>query len=743
MARPDPSSSSSFSRLISGIAHYILASELTLILAWGFLLSSVWASVGDASLQAVIFAAGGYGVLLILLAPLAATISRLVRGLRSKGLTLERLATLSILCALGSLVLVYPCTFLSEAIVPAGLDIRPAFVDLFAWCLAAGSAAFLCAGLAWRLWNANLSSLLWLVAFALFLVRVFGHETHAQASAGHEIYADLAAVAVWLLFLAPESNRFYFGIKEGEGARTLAQRSSSGALHLASLMMLLSTCLLFLTLGTRPLARAEMVREFRGAASMVAAIRSLFDGDSDGYASILAGNDCDDDNAEVYPGALEIVGNGLDDNCSGGDLKESHYSELSMDKPTLQRNLVLITIDAWRADSLDAYKGATVMPALAEFAESSVVFKQTYAQASYTDHSLRSMLSGRLPMDFTDGTNFFGQEPTLFEVLAGRGYQTTCLQQIALLSPYITLGCQRIDSSLADQNLNFNGKTSASMTELALVALRSSKLSEQPFALWVHYFDPHSNYLPEPDAPWQGRSPRSLYNQEVWSTDRAMAPLLRELAETPNTVVVMTGDHGELLGEHGRTGHGFTLSEEVVRVPLIIRRPEARGAVVEVPVALLDVFPTALALVTGLSFAGDGLDLRPLWESKDSSAARAALLNRAFYSVTYYREARTRAAWVNGWKMIQDLRGGAEELFNLSNDPQERTNLIERNPEKAAEMREHIGKQWDRSHNDRVLGRKLERLNERLIDTPESRKRDREARRRECLRGKKSSCIEP
>jgi arylsulfatase A-like enzyme len=147
---------------------------------------------------------------------------------------------------------------------------------------------------------------------------------------------------------------------------------------------------------------------------------------------------------------------------------------------------------------------------------------------------------------------------------------------------------------------------------------------KEPFFLYAHTRDPHQPY--DPPAAWRRFSadaararPVDLYDDEIRFNDHYFGELVERLEERGlyrDSMLVLTSDHGEEFGERGGSGHGFTLFEEVVRVPLVVKYPGNAGAgtSVEAPVSLLDVLPTVLATA--------GLPVPPGRRARSSGAIR-------------------------------------------------------------------------------------------------------------------------
>jgi arylsulfatase A-like enzyme len=133
--------------------------------------------------------------------------------------------------------------------------------------------------------------------------------------------------------------------------------------------------------------------------------------------------------------------------------------------------------------------------------------------------------------------------------------------------------------------------TAQPLTELVQKGMRGAK---EPFFLWVHYFDPHFKYVEHPQFPF-GHDDIDRYDSEIAHTDYYIDELLKSV-DHGNTVVVFTADHGEEFGEHGSKYH-YTLHDEVMRVPLIIKAPGLAHRVDDAPAEQIDFIPTMLAML--------------------------------------------------------------------------------------------------------------------------------------------------
>ena len=645
-----------------------------------------------------------------------------------------RAAILAVVAALGTTGLVlaidrWTHQAIAEAVVPHTLDVRPTFVQATAWALAVGAGTVLGTAVFMARQRGSPWWPRWLWGLQLVVLSVGASEPIdlILVLAGRAWWFDLGSLVLLLIAIGT--------VRARPRPAWFRAMIAAGAVAAAG-----SVLFLFAELGDRHGARAALYRQYPGPAGLVSMVRALFDTDGDGFSSVLGGLDCDDTDPTVFPGSLERVGNGRDDNCMGGDLAQAVPPVAPIPSvPQAKQSVVLITIDAWRADTLEARDdhGQPVMPNVMRFAADAAVLPRTYVQAPYTDDSLRSFLTGHYPMDISDGVHFFGQEKSLMEHFSEAGYATACLNQIWLFSPYGLMGCQHVDNELAIENRNFRGQTSPAMTDKALSVLRDLQAGDRPFFLWAHYFDPHSNYLAAPGAPIGGLDAWSRYLQELWFTDRALGRLLHALEQSGHYergLVVITGDHGELVGEGGRMGHGWWLDEKVLRVPAMLRGPGVGAGRFETRVRLLDLYPTLLATAAGIGAPSDGRDLSPIWRGQETA-------DRDVFVESRFHGGYQRAAIVGSWKLVEQVRSGVEYLYNLDlTPPENRDNQLQRHPAIAERLRQAIGQRWDQSMNDVVLRRKNAQKTQRLLPAEQILEYNRQIDRLQCKRGFKDAC---
>jgi arylsulfatase A-like enzyme len=305
-------------------------------------------------------------------------------------------------------------------------------------------------------------------------------------------------------------------------------------------------------------------------------------------------------------------------------------------------SLVLITVDTLRADHVAAYGGPVATPALDRLAAEGVLVERAFTPTPTTGPAHASLFSGWYPWRhgvLDNAVVFAPEQATLAERLQGEGLETAAFVSSYILHPRFGFdrGFDRYEF-VATEGLVWRDEEHAefyaraeSTTEQALDWLEPVLERGRRFFLWVHYFDPHFPYAP----PEGFRLPPShrvdlrgkrvpegvggraalaalvrAYQGEVRYVDAEIGRLIETVRQHDpmgQTAIVVTSDHGEGLGDHGKLAHGTNLFEELVRIPLILRAPGLpAGARVSGPVQLEDLYPTLLSIL-GVA-AGDDLD---------------------------------------------------------------------------------------------------------------------------------------
>jgi choline-sulfatase len=371
------------------------------------------------------------------------------------------------------------------------------------------------------------------------------------------------------------------------------------------------------------------------------------------------------------------------------------------------RNLLLVTLDTVRADHLGCYGDALAeTPALDRLASEGIRFARASSPVPLTLPSHTSILTGLLPLHHGVRNNGAAGLPagtaTLATRLAAAGYRTGAFVAAFVLDHRFGLqpGFEVYDDEVnRDPNAGWvleAERPGNVVVDRALAWLRRD--DARPFFLWVHLYDAHAPY--NPPSPQRERHPGRPYDGAVAFDDAQLGRLLAEIDSRgwrERTVVAVTADHGESLGEHGEATHGLLLYEPDLAVPMLVRAAGLAPRVVETPVSLVDLAPTLAGLLRlpwNQPAAAAGPAAAPpaptqsapvpaaLLDGRDLSAALAA--RREPPPADLYAE--TRYPEVFGWSPLAALRrrdlkyiaggGGAwPELYDLTRDPHEAVNI--------------------------------------------------------------------
>ena len=373
--------------------------------------------------------------------------------------------------------------------------------------------------------------------------------------------------------------------------------------------------------------------------------------------------------------------------------------------PRRPTNLLIVTIDTLRADRLGAYGyGLAHTPHLDRLATEGVTFLDAVSAAPITLPSHSTIFTGLFPPAHgvrDNGSYALGPEATtLAEVLQRRGFRTQAFVPALVLARRYGLdqGFDGYDDDLyaEDQPAMFlirdrPAATTATLAEKWL-ATWNAESPRKPFFLWVHLFDPHQPYTP----PRRFRTiTANPYDAEIAAADDGVGTILeklRALGELDRTLVIVTADHGESLGEHGEKTHGIFIYDATVRVPLLVRFPAlfSPGTRNALPVRSADLFPSALdALGLPAPADLDGSSFLPeLGGSARASRAESGPPARPQYSESLLSEAGFGMAPLfgvrTGGKKL--IRAPRPELYALDSDPRELDNLFTAQSRDAAQL---------------------------------------------------------
>jgi arylsulfatase A-like enzyme len=378
--------------------------------------------------------------------------------------------------------------------------------------------------------------------------------------------------------------------------------------------------------------------------------------------------------------------------------------------PTNPLNVLLISIDTQRADRLGFYGyPRPTSPSLDAFAAGAVVFEEAEASAPWTLPSMASVMTGEVTSThncWNYGSVLDDSFPTLAEHLLAAGYDTACVVSHLFTTSRHGLqqGFVHTDDTYAYPEIDPDDNvTSQVITDKGLRFLEHKRAAphDEPWFLWLHYFDPHREYMAHAGiseqfvTPGERTEPVALgdvYDGEVRYTDQNVGRLLERLAElglAERTVVVLVADHGEEFREHGGLGHGHSLHREVMRVPLVFRAPGFAPRRVRDLARQIDIVPTVLALL-GLP-APEGLPGRSLLPALRG----APLVTPPGFGALAEHDNHNPATRLDGWRtdhhrLILSGSEGDARLYDLVADPHEQHDIAAQNPALVEALRAEL-----------------------------------------------------
>lgn len=392
-------------------------------------------------------------------------------------------------------------------------------------------------------------------------------------------------------------------------------------------------------------------------------------------------------------------------------------------------NILVITIDTMRADHLGCYGYfRETSPHIDALAKESIVFENCNAPMAQTLPTHTSLFTSVYPREHGIVANIaqtggmYKPSPVLQTFATAIGKQGYATAGFVSAEPVKKIG--GIAAGFAKWYEPDDKKVEADWTNRKIFEWIDAGGLKEPFFMWVHYFDPHAKY--EPPAPYdtmftddekldkymtdrafgmeagkeragkenhtkikKSKESINLYDGEVRWTDENIGKLFAKLKEKgvwDKTVIVLTGDHGEGLGQHNLTGHGNIWGEQL-HVPLLIHVPGQAPRRVATRVTSPDILPTVLALVPsipGADFLKQASGVNVLAPNLDA--------NRPLYAqLPGSRTVMVHALTLGDWRFIRHPAKG-DMLFNLKDDPFELHNLADKSADRASQMREELQK---------------------------------------------------
>ncbi|HEX8186044.1 MAG TPA: sulfatase, partial [Blastocatellia bacterium] len=418
------------------------------------------------------------------------------------------------------------------------------------------------------------------------------------------------------------------------------------------------------------------------------------DFDRDGYSSYLGGGDADDSRADINPGAAEIVGDGVDNNCIGGDLTDQAMNDWQDQFTALQApavpparrlNVIFFFIDTLRDDHLGAYGYARgTSPNIDKLAARSSVFENAYSPSPYTYEAAPK---------FMQSMYWDARSESWTEVMARNGYKTILFpRRLSMLLRHVKGMEQVVDAA----------RKGLKQTIDAAIETLGNTPADRPFCTYIYASDPHRPYRPHEGINF-GPAVMDQYDGEIAYLDHHLGRLfdwMEESGRMNDTMVVIMSDHGESFGERMVYKHNSQVYDEQMRVPMIVYVPNQAPRRIPDYVSTVDLGTTILSLA-GIDYSKDraGISLLPLMRGEPLDHP-PVYGEHTIASVSPYTGAGQAAApeitkymvvTQDGFKLIYNRNFYSFELFNLKDDPKELRNLYDRMPGKAAEMKKLLG----------------------------------------------------
>jgi arylsulfatase A-like enzyme len=419
------------------------------------------------------------------------------------------------------------------------------------------------------------------------------------------------------------------------------------------------------------------------------------DFDRDGYSPYLGGGDANDNNRAINPGVVEITGDGIDNNSMGGDLSDdgfnnwqSQFSSLhTAPNPAPKRlNIIYFFIDTLRPDHLGAYGyGRNTSPNIDKLAARSYIFDNAFSPSPYTYEAVPK---------FMQSAYWDARMESWTEIMGRNGYKTILFpRRLSMLLRHV----KGMEVVVDEARKGLRQTIDAALETLG------SQPAGQPFCAYIYASDPHRPYRHH-EGINLGSSLIDQYDGEITYLDKHMGRLfdwMEKSGRIDDTMVVIMSDHGESFGERMVYKHNSQLYDEQMRVPMIFYVPNQSPRRIADYVSTVDLGVTILNL-TGLDCSAQsaGVSLLPLMRGEPfvhpPVYGEHQLSEQSPYlSADKAVDPETRKYMVvaqDGYKLIYNRNYYNFELYNLKEDPKEARNLFDRMPEKAAEMRQLLGR---------------------------------------------------
>ncbi len=383
--------------------------------------------------------------------------------------------------------------------------------------------------------------------------------------------------------------------------------------------------------------------------------------------------------------------------------------------PDKIRHVLLISIDTCRADHFGCYGySRNTTPHIDTLAAESTLFNHAVSPIPITLPAHCSMLTGTTPLYHNVHSNenykLSASNVTLAEILHDNGFATAAVIGSFVLNKEFGLHqgfalYDDINNNVPEFKIN-DQRHAGEVSDRAIRWL--DDYGNKNFFLFLHYYDPHTPYISHEQFKFTSLPmltlPKDLYDSEIAYTDYHVGRVLDKLKEMKiydSTLIILTADHGESLGDHGENSHAYFIYHSTLHVPLIIKVPgQTKSTKVHEPVSLVDILPTVCGFLGFESPVNiQGQDLSGLWRN-GQQVNRDRYIYAESFTATKYHAAPLQALITRQHKYIHTTR---PEVYDLWNDPDESENIIKNEPLRAKKYHDllmQIIKKTDRSDSE-------------------------------------------
>jgi len=410
-------------------------------------------------------------------------------------------------------------------------------------------------------------------------------------------------------------------------------------------------------------------------------------------------------------------------------------------------NILLVVVDTVRADhtAIENY-AKDITPGLkAYLMKDGISFRKAFSNAPWTLPSIASLLTSQYPSRINMNHKTSVLESgfiTIAEQLKEEGYFTGGIVSHIFVKAKFGLG-QGFDiydeNNVSEDSNNLFHVSSPGVTDRAIKFIKKNK--NRKFFLFLHYFDPHYSYIDHdhsmsysgifsPDVPEFKKAKiiqfggykkedvdylRYCYDTEIKFTDKHLKRVIEELKKNQiydNTLIVFTSDHGDEFAERDSLGHGQSVYNELIKIPLVVKLPvqtvKSNVKWSDLLISNLDIFPT----ITGL------LNINTIQKIQGSNIFSKKLEKRMIFcevNEEKYGQLKNKTCVISGdWKLVKDLVTEEYQLFNITNDPGERENLLKTENRIATNLKLKLGKWIKTNRKQKFNGKKVSLTEEEL-----------------------------